>query len=419
MKVLFCSIAFPPKSDPECLQTAKYFYYLCKDEKLEIDVITSSIPTLFMDEDNSLERYNTGWRKKYEIKIPENKYINGLLRKISPFGIDFPDSKFWFHWKWKSAIKKIESIPDIIYSRSYPLSSTLLAYHLSKSYDVPWIMHLSDPWSISPLHTFNRYQYKWHIKWEKKCFEKARKICLTSERTLDFYKEVYPEFTEKFDFFPNVYDPNELINNPIRFDRKLRFVYTGGLIKDRSIKWFLPVFRALKNKYPYLKNDCEFVFAGNMDLMNRNLFMKHPFPFVKHIGNLSYEKALELQKSGHILINIDNPIDDPKKAVFFPSKLLDYFLAQRRILCLTNDGSSSYFALKNYLADVCENHNIPTIMKYIETALYEWKHKNKDFFRTKELPERYSAVENAARLASLIKKYETGVARANSGHTRA
>ena len=35
--VLFVSIAFPPKNDPECLQTAKYFKYLVDTQKVNIN----------------------------------------------------------------------------------------------------------------------------------------------------------------------------------------------------------------------------------------------------------------------------------------------------------------------------------------------------------------------------------------------
>ncbi len=45
-KILFVSLAFPPKADPEGLQTAKYFHYLQKHKDLQIDVVTSAIPTL-------------------------------------------------------------------------------------------------------------------------------------------------------------------------------------------------------------------------------------------------------------------------------------------------------------------------------------------------------------------------------------
>jgi len=403
MRILLCSIAFPPKSDPECLQTGKYFYFLSKIKDLKIDVLTSSIPTLFMQKDDSLIKYDNGWDEKVEINIPENKYINYILRKLLPYGVDFPDSKFLFYWQWRKTVKKIKNKPDIIYSRSYPLSSTIMAYKLKKYYNVPWILHLSDPWLLSPIHYYNKWQLKWHQKWEKRCFESANKICLTSLNTIDLYVDQYPEFKNKFEYFPNVYDPEDIKDNPLSFDNKLRFVYTGGLTNKRSVSWFIPIFEKLSNNYPGIEDKIEFIFAGSMDTANRKLFEKYQFSFVKHVGILNYKQALALQNSSHILINIDNPVNDSKKAVFFPSKLLDYFLSKRRILSLSTLGSTTHQVLKYYSSDVCDNHSQTTITKFIEKALYEWQSKNQDYFFVDRLPVQYSAKKNAERLAILIK----------------
>ena len=407
MRVLFVSIAFPPKNDPECLQTGKYFYYLAKKD-LTIDVLTSADPTLFMGTDKFLQKYDQGWNNKYELNIPENKYSNYLFRKILPFGIDYPDSKFLFYRQWKKAVNKINDKPDIIYSRSYPLSSAIMAYHLTGYYRVPWIMHLSDPWLLSPIHRYNKWQLKYHQKWERKCFEAADKICMTSRKTIELYRNYYPEYKRKFKYFPNVYDPNDIKDNPIVFGRKLRFVYTGGLTKERSVKWFIPVFEDLLKENPNISDDIEFIFAGDMDKENRILFQEYAFPFVKHVGIVSYQQALELQSSAQILINIDNPVKNHKEAVFFPSKLLDYFKAQRRIICLTTSGSTSYEVLKEYPSDICENDDSSSLKRFIKQAISEFKKNNIRYFVVNQIPEKYSASKNAKYLFELLQEVIDG-----------
>src|SRR5690348_15468138 len=138
MNILFISIAFPPKNNPECLQAGKYFKYLSRIEGNNIEVLTSAIPTLFMPYDHSLERNIPAGTRSVQIKIPENKYLNFLIRKINPALLQLPDSKFLFHYQWKKAIKKLHGLPDVIYSRSFPLSSTIMALKLVKYYRVPW-----------------------------------------------------------------------------------------------------------------------------------------------------------------------------------------------------------------------------------------------------------------------------------------
>jgi hypothetical protein len=101
--ILFVSIAFPPKFDSEGLQVAKYFKYFQKktEGKFYIDVVTSSVPTLFMPVDISLKRVDSGYRQKVTIRIFENKYFNYILRKIYPALVHRPDSKHTFFRQWK------------------------------------------------------------------------------------------------------------------------------------------------------------------------------------------------------------------------------------------------------------------------------------------------------------------------------
>ena len=84
LNILFVSIAFPPKSDSEGLQVAKYFKYLAREKSLNIDVVTSSDETLFMPVDENLRKYSSGYRQIIKVPFFENKYINFIMRKINP-----------------------------------------------------------------------------------------------------------------------------------------------------------------------------------------------------------------------------------------------------------------------------------------------------------------------------------------------
>lgn len=221
LNVLLISISFPPKADPECLQTAKYFKYLASDESVNIDVVTSSDKTLFMPIDHNLESYTQGYRQIIKIPFFENKYINFLMRKLSPNILNYPDSKFRFYKKWKYVLKHLHRSPDIIYSRSYPISSTLMAYHLQKELNIPWVLHLSDPWTINPLHKLGKAQ-KWNEQIENECFKSASYISFSSFKTIDLYKKKYPEFADKFKFFPNVYDLKDKNTIPYSFKKKVK-----------------------------------------------------------------------------------------------------------------------------------------------------------------------------------------------------
>ena len=158
-RVLLVSIAFPPKNDPECLQVAKYLKYMAQAD-LNFDIVTSSIPTLFMPYDSSLEKYSFPGMQKIEIPVWETKISNYVLQKAIPGGISYPDSKLTFHLQYRKVIKRLRNVPDIIYSRSNPVSSAVMACKLREYYKVPWVMHLSDPWVGSPA----RYGPSWYSR---------------------------------------------------------------------------------------------------------------------------------------------------------------------------------------------------------------------------------------------------------------
>ena len=186
--LLFVSIAFPPKRDSEGLQVAKYFKYFAKSEKYNIDVVTSSNPTLFMPVDESLKKYTSGVRQLIEISFFESKILNFIIRKLFPEQLTMPDSKHRFYNNWKKVVSTLSSPPDIIYSRSFPLSSTVMAYHLQKHYSVPWVLHLSDPWTLPNSLRFPNLttgSIKWNKDMEIKCIDAASLVTFTSQGILE------------------------------------------------------------------------------------------------------------------------------------------------------------------------------------------------------------------------------------------
>lgn len=402
INVLLVSIAFPPKNDPECLQTAKYFKYLKMDDNISISVVTSSNPTLFMPYEAKLEKYNDGFVQKVALPILETKLTNFILRKILPFGIDYPDSKFTFHHQKQFVVRKLKQLPDIIYSRSNPLSSTLLAYKLKKYYQVPWVMHLSDPWTDSPLHHYTKRQHEFHSKWEKKCVEAADVITLTSAHTVEFYKEKYSFHSDKFLLYPNVFDAVDVSNALPTLENKLKIVYTGGLSGSRSPATFLRACMELHKENNAFEQACDIVFAGPLDSSCKSIFKEYPLSNVCHIGQLPYEDSLALIKNSHMLLTIDAPVLDPKMAMFFPSKLLDYFLARRKIMALTKKGSATAKALQGINSYVLDFNDVEFIKFALKESIEAFASGDAGFFYVENIPLDYNAESNAKRLAQLF-----------------
>lgn len=410
MKVLLVSIAFPPKRDPESLQVAKYCKYLKSINNLNLEVVTSADPTLFMEPDETLIDYRKGIKVIHEIKIFEYRYLNFFIRKVNPHLLHYPDSKFSFWRQFKRVITQVHSTPDILYSRSYPVSSTLLALKLKKAWGIPWVLHLSDPWAIatennlSPATHLSGKARVWNKKREEECFSLADRICLTSHKTIELYTKVYPQIQDKIFYAPNVYDDALMEKNPFSIGNKLTFVYTRGFGEARTPYPFLEAISKFWEKHFHsAEQKIEFLFTGEMTRVNREIFHKYKhIPVINHLGIIPYSEVLALQRKADILVSIDSDIKEGSHTVFFPSKLLEYKMAQRRILAITNTNSTTYQFVQKQLGHCIEFGEIDELADYFYYVFTKYQDREESFFYKPGEDIEFSAKYNAQRLADLF-----------------
>lgn len=403
--VLFVSIAFPPKSDAEGLQVAKYLKYLLREGApyFEVDAVTSRMPTLNMPHDASLEPMREGIRQTIEIPIYENRYSNFLLRKVAPWAATIPDPKYSFHMQSRRVIGELHTKPDLIYSRSFPLSSSIMAYHLKRVYGVPWVMHLSDLWVDCPERKYTGLSRAFQQRFERKCFEAADVICVTSEKTRAFYANKYRHIGPRIEHFPNVFDledgmPGHASGLP-RGD-KLRIVHTGSLVGGRSP---VPFLKALTHLDEATRDRLEVIFVGPVDTANAAEIREWPLPQVSFRGPVEYKFALELQRSADLLLLIDLPVDDPDLRVYFPSKMLDYILSGRPILALTDERSEIEGVMRSQNLGRCiDRSRTHEIADFLAERVHDGpsaSHRQVDAAQ-----EIYSARHNAERLVGLFRE---------------
>ncbi|MDW3194036.1 MAG: hypothetical protein R8G66_16805 [Cytophagales bacterium] len=400
MKVLFVSVAFPPKRDPECLQTARYVKYLNQFEDVSIEVITSAMPTLYMPYDAGLDQYRKGLYQVYEVKLQEYKLLNSIIHRVKP-GLLFPDSKRSFI---KQALAVNTDRPDIIYSRSFPISSTLAAYRLSLNHQVPWVMHMSDPWSAYPLHDFSPAIHRKHKAMEEMCLDRATAITFTSKKTIELYKSLYPQHVDKFHYQPNVYDDEDVQDLPLDFNRTIKVVYTGGMIGSRNPSYFFEAFKQLSAED---QEKFEIQFVGQADRSSEamiNDFSEKVAAKVTYLGPKPYSEAIKFQNEAHLLLLVDNPLKPGEEAIFFPSKILDYFIAKRKIIAITPQNSTTSEVLKDE-HHVYHHNETQQLADFLKEATVQFEAQNHSFFQTDAIPEFYSARYQAGLLYKLLSSH--------------
>ncbi len=410
LRILLVSIAFPPKSDPESLQVGRYTKYLIRNG-CEIEVITSSNPTLYMESDPNLENISENVTAIYPIRLFENRYLNFLIRKTFPSLLQYPDSKWSFYFRNITKVRK----PDLLYSRSYPLSSTLLALKLKKKWGCPWLLHLSDPWALSyegdsPATDFKARPREWNKKRERECFAIADRISFTSTKTIELYNRKYPEFSNKFILTPNVFDEESVNTRRVKFSEKLNIVYTGGFGEKRDPTFYLETIDEFLKENPEIAKEMVFLFTGPMTRKNKLIFNKfNHIDQIIHLGVVSYNSMLEQQRDANVLVNIDTDILSSEHSVFFPSKLLEYFASNRRILTIGNDHSMTNAIIQGRYGDCVEFNDAQALKLCFKNYWEKFKAKDELFFTLKHSIEEYGADFNSKILLKEINNIIRGV----------
>ena len=408
VRVLFVSVAAPPKGSPESLQVSKLLKYL-NNLPAEIHLVTERVPGK-----------SKGWstkEKKYEpilselaqvIEIPLFRHqFSAIFRRINDNAFPILDEAFLFAMFTKKVIRNLSSVPDIIYSRSTPFSSALLAMKLSKAFRVPWIMHLSDPWVLSPFFEGQGRKGAYHQKVEHECFEQAEIVTFTSDDQVTMYESKYPQYKTKFRWYPNIFDDDEVLEDVSPCDNGITFLHTGNFYgPGRSPE---PILKAVDHLYrterAYLEN-VKFSFTGHMEPTLAETFRKYHVLPVEHIGVLALDEVIHLQKKSQVLVIIDWAL--PKeKAVFLLSKAIDYIATGKPILAITTKGSTIYRLVEGVYGRCFEHNDLKGIVRYIKYLIDGLRSNDQKVLKPYMADQKYSARKNAVALLELMQSLKS------------
>jgi glycosyltransferase involved in cell wall biosynthesis len=399
MKVLVVSISAPPKNAPESVQTGRYIHYL--KEEHEITLLTNKVSGGWSPSDIGLSKFLERVKRLELGVLPYRLMV--VLKRLLP-SLFVPDDEADFTWRHRTAINKVKHKPDLIYSRSAPFSSAVLAKKLAKHWQCPWVMHLSDPWVDSPFSNSSTHRDT-QLKLEQECFREASAITLTSQKTIDWYLQRYPMYASKFFLTPNVYDPETLNHSPRTTTEKFRVVFTGRLYGSRSLNVFISVLKEAVHRSSRLRNFMEVILAGFFDEANITAITAANIPVVKYQGPVSLDDAIALQRSAHMLLVIDSLEADARFDLFFPSKLLDYMAANRPIIALTRSSSTTFDVVHNKLGVCFDQDSLSNLGPYLDHCVEEFMAGRSAAFSIDSanlLP--YSAETNAEKLSQLFKQ---------------
>jgi glycosyltransferase involved in cell wall biosynthesis len=263
---------------------------------------------------------------------------------------------FWIRFTAGSIVRRLTSPPDVIYSRSYPMSAALLGLSLKRRLRKPWVMHLSDPWADSPYIT----QHPRQSQYESECFKHADAIALTTSLQADYYRKKYPAYADKIFVSPNVMPPVEQAPSPT--SKALQLVFAGNLYGYRSLA---PILQALQMLPAELRHSIR------LDVYGKTQSDTELLPEMVHYhGPVSFAKAQQAQKSADILVSVEPSLTHPLANAFLPSKVLESMAWGKPLLAITPRGSETEQLCKEGYGWAFEQTDIAAISAHLAQCIH-------------------------------------------------
>ncbi|MBI4436591.1 MAG: glycosyltransferase [Candidatus Omnitrophica bacterium] len=356
-KLLFVAYSFPPVGASRSRRALFFSKYLAK-EGWQLFVLTVKRPRVPDYDATLLKRIppevqvvrSSSWEPlrfsvgKFPTE-PHRREETRWLRKVAHW-IFCPDSRIgwipfalWRGWRMITQ-EKIDAIMVI----GEPFSSFLTGVFLKWITRRPLLLDFRDEWV--PLNTYRAPEkpaliLKLEEKLEAFVIRHADRITSVTPAIISHFKDRYPEFSKKFFYVPNGFDPEEypLAPEKDRANGKWTVTYAGSLYEGRSPQYFFEALERLMEESPEAEERLRFIFLGTSAPSVESYFRRPLIQKVtERLGFISYAKTLEILCQSHLLLTIAEK-DESFAPRYVPGKLLEYLGAGRYILALGGEGS--------------------------------------------------------------------------------
>lgn len=306
------------------------------------------------------------------------KYFAALVRRIIiPDVMNLPDH-VWHSWG-KNALKivfkkiKCENF-DYIHSISFPCASHHVALKIKQKTDLPWIAQFYDPWYDNPYRIFKtRYFKKKDLEMERAIVENADVIIHNNFAIVELWKERYgKEVENKIFVLPLTLRLQTPQMNKRKYSNNEIFTisHIGNFMLNRTSEVFIKAIYTLLNEHRELKDKLKINYIGLVTRREKTLINELELDNLFNlIGTIPEEKCNVYYQESDLFLAIDgvNYVN-----LFFPSKILKYFLYQKPILGITPENSVLSYELKNSGHFSLRNDDINGIANYLFNAITDY-----------------------------------------------
>lgn len=338
----------------------------------------------------------------YRIKCNEEKK-SIFPEKLKEFLRIYFSIKDTLAERWKpNLLKEIEKIiskhkPNIIYTSLPPFSSGLLAYEISKKYDIPYILDMRDLWSHfgnGPLGS--KIHYLLTLREERKIFSNAIKVIGVTPQMITTMQSVNHMIDpQRFTYISNGFDINlkelqSFSSGP--FYKKIIIGYVGSFYYDpisrnnsilpwykkrigykmlqyspskqdwlyRSPFYFFKVISKIIKEHPEVGNLIYIEFIGKRHLWLDEMIKEFNLSDrVTSHGFVTQNESFQLQNRWDVLLATSEKIIG-EEHYCLPSKIFNYINLNKPILGFVTPGIQKEFIEKSGLGLVCDPDDVQT-----------------------------------------------------------
>ncbi len=362
IEYLIISFASLPLPRPRSYQIAKLLrnikgrYFLLTSECDTKERLDFSLDSYVAQKDHDILR----------VKDKSSGVISKILFRFLPILSRLPDNHiFWIPSVINQAKKlKLHIKPRVIIAFSRPETDLLIGVKLKKIFNVPLVIHFSDPWVDNPYYE----RAKGFIKWSNSLLESwvmknADLILFTNEDQKHLVMRKYSKVIQnKARTLDHCYDDTLY---PLKVKKLEKFIirHIGNLYKQRTPDSFLQAIQRLIEDNPDIKKKILIEFYGQISESAKESIKTYSLENIVSLkSSVPYKESLELMDSTDLLLNIDA---ESEHNIFFPSKLVDYIGSKKNVLCISSPKGPSSEIINSYGGKSFSHEQVDEIKDYI------------------------------------------------------
>jgi glycosyltransferase involved in cell wall biosynthesis len=398
-RILIISYYWPPSGGISVHRSLKFVKYLAKSGWLPVVYVPKNAHYPYLDEStckdvpqeaiiikkNILEPFALfkllSGRNKEDalnnivyVRDKKHSFIDNLGIWIRG-NFFIPDARsLWIKPSVNFLIKYLKNDPvEVILADGPPHTNTVIAMKVAKKMNIPYLADFQDPWTQVDYYPFMKIT-KWadniHKKLERKVLDQASKITIASP---SWKHDLELIGAKNVDVIYWGYDEDDFVGLKQKIDDHFTITHTGLMGFDRNTK---NLFRALKElivKYPELKDDLKFHFAGQVDYSVIEEISKNGLgQNLVNFGSLKRPEALQLCLNSQILLLPLNVSANSKGRM--PGKFYEYLRTRRPILVFgPHDSDVAQIVRKLGCGESFEYQDLEGIKGYIEHLYLDYK----------------------------------------------